>query len=320
VGLGQGEDARAWVRLGIAASDSPNDDEARRTSRLQLLTLESMLAVGPIKDSLPNATRAYQELPAGAWHSAAGFAVGFLDLGLGLDDLAEAKLAEAASEARVSGTATIWAASCALLAVIHGERGDWAEAKRRARAARQIAREHGLENMPTMAVVTAMSAHVEAIEGDPTAARADMLLTRRNMAYLEGIGAWANVQSRLSLANASLLLGDRAGARVLVDEAEAYLQSQPDATGSRERLEEILERLETARGALPVGPTALTTAELRVLHLLPTNLSIGEIAQRLYVSRNTAKSHAAAVYRKFGVSSRGEAVRTARDVGLLPPQ
>jgi LuxR family maltose regulon positive regulatory protein len=61
----------------------------------------------------------------------------------------------------------------------------------------------------------------------------------------------------------------------------------------------------------------LTTAELRVLHFLPTNLTLTEIAQRLYVSRNTAKTHAAAVYRKLGVSSRGEAVDLARSVGLL---
>ena len=63
---------------------------------------------------------------------------------------------------------------------------------------------------------------------------------------------------------------------------------------------------------------ALTTAELRVLHLLPTNLTIAEIAGRLYVSRNTAKSHAAAVYRKLGVTSRGQAVEVAQRSGLLP--
>ena len=51
--------------------------------------------------------------------------------------------------------------------------------------------------------------------------------------------------------------------------------------------------------------------------LLPTNLTLAEIAKRLFVSRNTAKSHAAAIYRKLGVSTRGEAVELARSVGLL---
>ena len=51
--------------------------------------------------------------------------------------------------------------------------------------------------------------------------------------------------------------------------------------------------------------------------LLSTNLTLGQIAERLFVARNTAKSHAAAIYRKLGVSTRSEAVDMARSVGLL---
>lgn len=61
----------------------------------------------------------------------------------------------------------------------------------------------------------------------------------------------------------------------------------------------------------------LTAAELRVLALLPTHLSLQEIADRLIISRNTAKTHAVAIYRKLGVSSRGGAVDAARRCGLL---
>ena len=67
-----------------------------------------------------------------------------------------------------------------------------------------------------------------------------------------------------------------------------------------------------------MGPSSLTTAQLSVLHFLPTNLSIAEIGQRLFVSRNTAKSHIAAIYMKLGISSRGAAVEAARKAGLLP--
>ena len=55
-----------------------------------------------------------------------------------------------------------------------------------------------------------------------------------------------------------------------------------------------------------------------MLHHLPTNLTLAEIADRLYVSRNTAKSHAASIYRKLGTKRRGEAVTLAEAVGLLP--
>ena len=62
----------------------------------------------------------------------------------------------------------------------------------------------------------------------------------------------------------------------------------------------------------------LTTAELRVLHYLPTHLSFPEIAKGLFVSRHTIKTQALAVYHKLGVSSRNEAVVRARHLGLLP--
>jgi LuxR family maltose regulon positive regulatory protein len=64
---------------------------------------------------------------------------------------------------------------------------------------------------------------------------------------------------------------------------------------------------------------SLTTAEIRVLQFLPTNLSFREIAGRLYVSRFTVKSQALSVYRKLSVSSRTEAVERARALGLVRP-
>jgi LuxR family maltose regulon positive regulatory protein len=61
----------------------------------------------------------------------------------------------------------------------------------------------------------------------------------------------------------------------------------------------------------------LTTAELRVLHFLPTHLSFPEIADELFVSTNTVKTHARAVYRKLSASCRGEAVAHAREARFL---
>jgi LuxR family maltose regulon positive regulatory protein len=44
---------------------------------------------------------------------------------------------------------------------------------------------------------------------------------------------------------------------------------------------------------------------------------VAEIADRLYVSRNTVKSQTIAIYRKLGTSSRGGAVEIAVAAGLL---
>ncbi len=58
----------------------------------------------------------------------------------------------------------------------------------------------------------------------------------------------------------------------------------------------------------------LTMAELRVLHYLPTHLSLQEIADELHITRNTAKSHVVAIYRKLGTETRSDAVaRGPRD-------
>lgn len=61
----------------------------------------------------------------------------------------------------------------------------------------------------------------------------------------------------------------------------------------------------------------LTDAELRVLAELPTHRSLEEIGRALYISRNTVKTHAVAIYRKLGVSGRSAAVERARVLGLV---
>ena len=65
------------------------------------------------------------------------------------------------------------------------------------------------------------------------------------------------------------------------------------------------------------GAAPLTGAELRVLPYLQTHLTIGEIGERLFVSRNTVSSEVASIYRKLGVSSRNNAVLQATRIGLL---
>jgi LuxR family maltose regulon positive regulatory protein len=84
---------------------------------------------------------------------------------------------------------------------------------------------------------------------------------------------------------------------------------------------DILERLrgtpadERARQRGRLEP--LTERERTMLRYLASALSNAEIANELYVSVNTVKTHQRAVYRKLGVAGRREAVRRARALGLL---
>lgn len=61
----------------------------------------------------------------------------------------------------------------------------------------------------------------------------------------------------------------------------------------------------------------LTERELSVLLHLPTMSSNTEIAAALNISMNTVKQHLKSSYRKLGVGTRRDAVRVARDRGLL---
>ena len=70
-------------------------------------------------------------------------------------------------------------------------------------------------------------------------------------------------------------------------------------------------------GRISSGQTfGLTPAELRLVGFLPTHLSLQEIADRVYLSRATVKTHVASIYHKLGVPGRSEAVETIDRVGL----
>ncbi len=64
-------------------------------------------------------------------------------------------------------------------------------------------------------------------------------------------------------------------------------------------------------------PVELSGRERDVLRRLARMMSAEEIAADLYVSVNTVKTHLKSAYRKLAVNRRGDAVRRARDLGLL---
>ena len=76
-------------------------------------------------------------------------------------------------------------------------------------------------------------------------------------------------------------------------------------------------------GSQPSGPPhlrePLSSAEARVLRYLPTKLSAPEIADEMYLSVNTVKTHMRHLYDKLGAHRRHEAVEQARVLGLLAP-
>ncbi|HET7017579.1 MAG TPA: LuxR C-terminal-related transcriptional regulator [Streptosporangiaceae bacterium] len=90
--------------------------------------------------------------------------------------------------------------------------------------------------------------------------------------------------------------------------------SQGAATAAR-----ILQRFDTrpARPADAPAAVPLTGSELAVLRFLPTHMTNQEIAEALFLSINTVKTHLRSVYRKLGVTTRRQAISTAARLGLL---
>jgi DNA-binding CsgD family transcriptional regulator len=62
----------------------------------------------------------------------------------------------------------------------------------------------------------------------------------------------------------------------------------------------------------------LSERELEVLHELAAGRSNKEIARQLAVSPNTVKTHVARLFEKLGAKRRTEAIRRARELGIVP--
>ncbi|MBS1676345.1 MAG: hypothetical protein JST08_03065 [Actinobacteria bacterium] len=228
-------------------------------------------------------------------------------------EAAQARLREAVRRGSV-GALDLQVIALTQLALIAIERGDWRTADDEMSRARAQIDRAGLADYPTMGFPAAASALVRAQRGASAKAGADLETGKRLLAKLEHFTPWYEVETKLMLARASARLGRRAEAEELLASATAQLTEIPDGSLLRAWTEE-------ARAAIGAAADSaqLTPAELRVLHYLPQHLSFPQIAASLQVSPNTVKTHAASVYRKLGCSSRDQAVRRAREIGLLDP-
>jgi DNA-binding CsgD family transcriptional regulator len=71
------------------------------------------------------------------------------------------------------------------------------------------------------------------------------------------------------------------------------------------------------RAATLANPAGLTTRQTEVLRLLDDGLTNAELAERLYLSVKTVDHHVSAILTKLDVAKRRDAVRRARELGLL---
>jgi LuxR family transcriptional regulator, maltose regulon positive regulatory protein len=179
-------------------------------------------------------------------------------------------------------------------------------------------------------------------QDDPRAAAAVLAPVLDGSAPLQNAHLW-DVQAFLLQAIACDALSDASAARRALERAldraepESLLfpflyDPAPDLLDRQRRhgtahaglIAQILNVLAGEKpSSEPAGPPRLreplSHAEARVLRYLPTKLSAPEIADELYLSVNTVKTHMRHLYDKLGVHRRHEAVEQARALGLLAP-
>jgi LuxR family maltose regulon positive regulatory protein len=271
-----------------------------------------------ISDLRADAELALDELSAASyWRPPARLLLGVACLFKGEHERSEAILAETADEARGAGAVHVGVVAHAELAVLALDRGDLARAETELARGGDFLRDQPADEYLTAALQLAVRARLALAKGQAASARELLVGAMRMRGQLSSAIPWYCVQTQLELARSHLALADVDGARTLLREAEDVIQRRPDLGTLPRQAQELRAELASAPSLDHGWASTLTAAELRLLPLLTTHLSFREIAEHLYVSRNTVKSQAISVYRKLDASSRSEAIQRAVQLGLV---
>ena len=103
-------------------------------------------------------------------------------------------------------------------------------------------------------------------------------------------------------------LAERCGLRQALRELRLR---QPDLMPALDVVEPCLESIEHARD------NPLSQREVEVLKLIALGNSNQQIAEQLFISLHTVKTHARRIHGKLGVERRTQAVAKAKGMGLL---
>jgi LuxR family transcriptional regulator, maltose regulon positive regulatory protein len=312
---GDGTAAQRWLAIAAQRSEEGFPALGAASARSAVALLRATVCAGGVAQMRADAEFVVEsEEPWGPWRPIAVVLLGFALVLAGEDRRAEQVLVEGVREAsRVDGH-QIWAPALAQLAVYALERGELSDAEGLAREARE-------QSVPATAAANgafalAVSARVAQRRGDSRGAAEYVAGVQLRRPQLTAARPWISALTLLQLARVHIASGDSSGASTILRDLNELLSQRPDLGIVGEQAKRLGGQVRTLP-ATAAGATALTPAELRLLPLLPTHLSLPEIGERLFLSRHTIKTQAISIYHKLDVSSRGEAVARAREIGLL---
>ena len=278
--------------------------------------VSAMLCADGPERMMEDAERALTQHPADwTWSSTAVYAAGMAALMLGHDDLPLARFHEVEQTPGVGRSVVRWAARAERAFAAIGQR-EWSHA-----AGILDQDRDALLADPDSGRLAALLWHVADARlamhrGDLQAAQDRLRRVQVGRVRLSWALPWFAVRTLTELARAQLGIGDHRGARVTLVDARDIVGVRPALGGFPASVGRLTEQALAADQRGMAG-SALTRAELRLLPLLQTYLTIKEIGERLGVSANTAKTQALSIYGKLGASTRTEAVEAAVARGLL---
>ena len=316
---GRPEDAERLLAIADGSTSTGHLPDGSATIQPWIATLRAHMMRDGVERALADADLALDQLPPGSWWIPGALRMRGVAHGLlGATDRETEDLMRSIAAAEALGApGDDVPVAQALLALRAAKQNAWGEAAERARAAQATIDEKGLGDYSSTAVVHAATARVALHEARHAEARSALARAHRLRPMLDHGMPWMAVEVGLELTRAHLALADAAAARTVLAETELVLELRPDLGSLVEEARELRDRV--AASSVPAGAWAmsLTAAELRLLPYLATHLTFPEIADRLFISRNTAKTEAVAIYRKFSVSSRSQAIERAIEVGLV---
>jgi len=314
--LGRGDQARRWLEAATRGTATRKLHEGSRSTESWIAVLRAWLCENGAKRMLTDAEAALEGLPDDSnWRPSALVAHGVALFILGEHLAADEALASAATCAASHGWTETQVVALAERALLAGKVGDQDKAQDLSTEANRLVSTSGVEGAPARVVEHAATAQTLLRRGRWNDARGCLTEARDLLPHLTDAIPWLAVQTRIEVGRGFVTLRDVPAVEELLDEIDDLLARVPGLATLAASAAEL--RREADAAPEPEGSAAgLTPAELRLLPLLATHLSFREIAEQLYVSRNTIKTQAISVYRKLGVSSRSEAIAEARRLGL----
>ena len=315
---GREEEAVRWLALADGATSTVPLADGSATVEPWVAILRAHMMRDGVEQSLADAELALSLLPpTSSFRSTALVVRGGAHALLGATDRATEDLTEAVEVGLAFNAVDEVFVSQALLALLACRQGAWTEAAERARAAQTLVDEADFGDYSESAIVHVATARVAIHESRPDDARAALARAHRLRPLLDHGAPWLTVQVGLELTRAHLALGDADAAHTILGETEDVLRLRPGLGLLVDEAGELRKRVAASSGSAGAWAMSLTSAELRLLPYLATHLTFPEIGGRLFLSRNTVKTEAVSIYRKFGASSRSEAIERAIEVGLL---